>query len=301
MKYHNAKGLGKNPKSNYNLWEFDSLADLLVGADANTDRRTSNGSKESFGSDFFLTADYDEAREVARHGWDDIRPTVDQAIEPIREKLADILGIEMETYHDLIGAEPDIARYVAGELECMMDYIPQETPKAGKVFTLLVDATMTCVNKASDIAKRGATLCALVEAFSILGYELEVWTELTIRGYDDKKGFATVLTRVSSAGDPLDINNLMFCVGHPDYNRRIMWSFGETQPVLATDFGFTTGGYYGLTRNGAHYAERVGASCVVALDGTDRKMETDPVGWILDQLETQGLFGDADDDDSEVM
>lgn len=292
MRRYDGKGLGKNPKQRYVLAEFDSVRDLVDHADMNTAQEVCNESRATWGGDFFLTESYADARELAIHGWHDIRPTVDAHLEPIREKLADVLGVTTERYHDLIGAEPDIDRYLAGELECMWEDMVLEAPKEGRVFTLLVDATMTYGNTASDIAKRGAVLCGLVEAAIILGFQLEVWTELTIRSHDAKT-MGTVLTHVSRAGEPLDIDSLMFAIGHPDYNRRIMWSWGETDPVFRQELGFRSGGNYGLCRNGAHMTDRVGASITVSLDG-NTELTRDPVNWILDQLEAQGVYESPD-------
>lgn len=282
------KGLGKNPGSTYLLYKYDSVRDLADDAASNADKQHSSRWDEHYN----LTKSFDEAYKLALHGWADIRPEVDAALVPLREKLGDRLDIQFERTIDMIGFEPDIDRYIAGELECMWDDLAVEAPKAGKVFTLLVDASMAWSNDAASIAQRGAVLCGLVEAFIIMGYQLEVWVESTVRpsGYTDsvRADYLSRLVRVNSAGELLDIDNMMFAIGHPDFNRRLFWSAGEKHDD-SRKFGFYPGGGYGLTRNGSHMFDHVGASFTVSLDG-NTAMTDDPEQWILDQLLMQGVI-----------
>lgn len=281
-----AKGIGKDVTQKYHLWQYDSLREVADDAASNprkckSDRR---GNKH-----YNMTADFDEAYELALHGWHDIRSTVDAHLEPLREQLGQVLGVDTVRVLDMFGVEPDIDRYLDGELECMWDDMHVETPRAGKVFTLLVDASMTFDNEANDIARRGATLCALTEAFILLGFQLEVWVEVTQSSYNADAGLATRLIRVQTAGDPIDVDAMMFAIGHPDFFRRILWSQGEKYDTLHDKFGYNETGYYGLNREGAHMAERVGASLIVSLDG-NHELTRDPLKWILDQLEIQGIY-----------
>jgi hypothetical protein len=159
-------------------------------------------------------------------------------------------------------------------------------PHNGKVFTMLVDSSLTWHNDADDVAQRGAVLCALIEAFDMLGYQLELWGEWTFRS-KTASGFASVLTRFNHAGESVDIDSMMFALGSPDWFRRIGFGFGEAQAELGA-FGFD-GSYYGLHRNGVHHADRVGASSIVSLDG-NTDMTRDPLEWILGQLDEQGVI-----------
>jgi len=146
-------------------------------------------------------------------------------------------------------------------------------------------------NSQEEVIARGAVLCGLIEAFNMMGFELEIWVEKTVASSSVRKGFASVLVPVSRAGDPLDIDQIMFAVGHPDFNRRIIWSYMETVPDYATKFGYHSGPgrYYGLTKQGAHMNGFVNASVIVSLDG-NTAMTRDPVAWILGQLELQGAI-----------
>lgn len=292
MQHFTIKGSDSHPDFKFKVWEFDSMMELVEAGNANPVKLTSNQPK--VGKDFNLTEDYAEAYALATEGWHEIRAKVDGHMEPLRERLGDILGVTTERVHDMIGFEPDIDRYLANEMDCMWDDVMLEAPRSGKVFTLLVDASMTWNNKADDIAKRGAVLCALVESYIMLGYQLEIWIEQSWRGSGPKvkKEMATILTRVNKAGDLLDIDSMMFALGHPDWNRRITWAFVESIPHLREQYGFD-GTYCGLNRNGLNMTERIQASAQVVLDG-NTNMTRDPLAWILDQLEAQGIYEPAD-------
>lgn len=282
--------LGKHRTQKYLLYQFDSVRELADDAKGCDRMEHSNRWDEHYN----LTKSFDEAYHLALHGWADIRPDVEATLVPLREKLGSRLDVQFDRHIDMVGFEPDIDRYIAGELECMWDDLAVEAPKDGKVFTLLIDASMAWSNDAASIAKRGAVLCGLVEAFIVLGYELEIWAESTLRnsggGRPDAE-YLSRLVRICTAGEPLDIDNMMFAIGHPDFNRRLLWAHGEKHDD-ARKFGFYAGGGYGLTRNGAHMADRVGASFTVSLDGNNA-MTTNPEQWILDQLFMQGVIDEG--------
>ena len=291
MQVKNGKGIGKNAKAEYHLIQFESLAEIAKYAH---DNPTPGLSDRRGNSHYNVTESLQDAYELALHGWHDVRPQVDATLEPLREQLGKALATVTERAFDMTGFEPDIDRYIAGELECMIEDIFVPAPKDGKVFTLLVDASMTFDNEAKDILKRGAVLCALVDAYCLLGLQLEVWVESTVTGSEcNHTKYGTILTKVNTAGDPIDVDALMFALGHGDYNRRLQWSVGEQDAFFRNKCGFLEGGYYGLNRNGAHMAEYVGASAAVTLDG-NRDMTRDPLKWVLTQLVDQGVVDSED-------
>jgi hypothetical protein len=286
MRTYKGKGVGKKPNATYHVQEFDSIAEVATYAGGNQNV----GKSDRWAEDYNLTRSLADACAMAIEGWHDLRARVDGTLQPLREQLGDVLAIETDRVFDVVGVEPDIDRYIAGEMECMLDDILVEVPKQGKVFRMVVDVSMTWANSPQDIAARGAVLCALVESFLLLGYQLELWSEYTARG-EKKNEYVSFITRLNKAGELVDIDSLMFCIGHPDFGRRLMWSTGEQHPVASERMGFHDGamGYYGYQRNGSHHSERLGASSVVSLDG-NYNMTRNPMKWITDQLELQGIW-----------
>ena len=286
MQYMEGKGLGSNPSKHYHLWVCDSIREVADIAKDNPLDNYKRSSRKGFDPSFHTTETFEDAYTLAVDGWHDIRDKVDAHLDPIRHQLGQVLSVTRDRMLDVCGNEINFDRYFDCEPECMYDDVYDELPHNGKVFTMTVDSSLTWDNDAQSVARRGAVLCALVEAFDMLGYQLEIWGEWTMRS-DTVDGFASVLTRFNTAGEPMDIDSMMFALGSPDWFRRIGFGFGEAQEKLH-NFGFN-GSYYGLHRNGVHHAARVNASSIISIDG-NRQMTNDPVSWILDQLDAQGVI-----------
>jgi hypothetical protein len=243
-------------------------------------------------------ASWQDALSMAKTGWSDVRPKVDAILEPVRDALKDILSDHPDRMLDMVGFEPDVDRFVMGELECMWDevFLPQN--KAGKVFTLLVNGVYDSGVQPETVFARGAAISALVEAFTLLGYELEIFVECSVsapnykkKSYRDKRPEWSFLTKIHNAGEPMDINNVMFALGHPAWLRRICFGVMEGQgPKMRADFGFGCGGY-GTPTGGTLCDSIVNPSFTMMIGGSNYGQDiTDPVGWVLGQLEIQGVW-----------
>lgn len=291
-----AKGIGKSAADMYHLREFESLSEMLEYSRKNRDESASSGERKMDG--FQLSDTYDEAFTQAWEGWSDVRPTVDKRVDAIRERLRDYITPHDLRVHDMIGYEPDIDRFVSGEIECMWDDMQIETPHAGRVFTVLLDNGLTCDQDADEMLRRGASVVALIEAFQVFGFELEVWAETTVKSFDvvrDERH--TTLVRLQRAGDRMDVNSIMFPMANPDYHRRLIFGVQEGEPgAIRTTFGFGGGygGGYGFPRQGCHFGKRIDASIEISLEHPDGRMVADPVEWIVGQLQAQGVIRDDD-------
>jgi hypothetical protein len=292
-----AKGVGKSADDMYHLREFESLSEMLEYSKKNRDPEASSGSPKSYG--YHLSESYDEAFAQAWDGWSDVRPTVDKRVDAIRERLRDYITPHDVRIHDMVGYEPDIDRYVSGEIECMWDDFQIDTPHAGRVFTVLLDNGLTCDQDADEMLRRGASVVALIEAFQVFGFELEVWAETTVKvsGWGDGAERHTTLVRLQRAGDRMDINSIMFPMANPDYHRRLVFGVQEGEPVKirqAFGFGYQGMGGYGQPRQGCHFGKRVDASIEISLERPDGRMVASPVEWIIGQLAAQGVIRDDD-------
>jgi len=288
------KGVGYKKTSHYRLLEFDSMDEFLTESKKKHDPKgASSKPKDKYGGGFYNSASYDEAWQLAYDGWTTVRPKVDQTLEGVREKLKDLINPVETRVHDIIGYEPDIDRFVSGEIECMWDSMMIEAPHAGRVFTVLLDNSLSSSQDKDEILKRGAAVIALIEAFQMFGFELEIWVEHTVSDWGSD--FHTTLVRVNRAGDRPDINAIMFPLGNPDWLRRLIFGLEEGEPSqVKSKFRFNGGGGYGCPRQGAHMTDRVGASIAISLEAPDGRMVSDAVAWILDQLRAQGVVNDGD-------
>lgn len=215
MQIIEGKGVGIRKGSKYRVLEFDSIDEFLTESKkrANPDCTSHKDGNDHGG--FHNSKPYGEAWDLAYNGWDTIRPKVDKTLDAVREQLKDLIDPVETRVHDIIGFEPDIDRFVSGEIECMWDSMMVDAPHAGRVFTVLLDASLSASQDKDEILKRGAAVIALIEGFQMFGFELEIWVEQTVApswsNGGDKSGpdFHTTLVRVARAGERPDINAIM--------------------------------------------------------------------------------------------
>lgn len=287
MRCEQGRGLGKDKSRNYLLWEFDSIGDIVEQSRLSDGK---GGSSRTVGNAaWYGTDSWDEAADLAMNGWRGPSATVHGVLEAVRERLATVDGEHTVRTLDMFGEEPNIDLFLQGEVECMYDQQMRWEPHDGKVFTMIIDGTSRSDIEPSDTLARGAALCGLVEAMNLLGYSMDIYVEHTwtlSRYHNDPTAYFTLLAQVAHAGDPFDINRVMFAIGHPAWNRRI--AFGTAESIEKMWNGGFSASASARGMNGCHFAERVGASVQVSLNTIKRR--TDPLQWVLDQLEAQGVW-----------
>lgn len=248
------------------------------------------------------TANFEQAVELARHGWSNVRPSIDGLLSDIDGKVRKLTEEKPVMFHDVTGAFVDMGAYMAGEPECMIDVRQETLPTTGRIVRLLVNGSANWSVDEATIKARGAAICALVDAMARQHLALEVWVEVSIKPQTPARGknagkspadrLSTVV-RVKAAADPLDIDMLMFPIGHPSFLRRIVFDVEERFPDrIRKKFGIGTdwnGSYYGIPVDSI-MAERIGADLVLGEQAHRSSNEnTDPAGWIEDCMRQVGV------------
>lgn len=282
---------------------FESTQEFIAAVSKGADKNgASHEDYDWFEKGWAGTKTFKEAVELARTGWHEARPSVDAILNPLREKLADKLSVVTERFHDIQGYEPDIDRFVAGELECMYEDLFVEAPTNGKVYTLLISGAVNCTVSAETLKRRGTAIVALVEAFQMVGTDVEIWLETSFKPprYDtkDEERSYTALTKIHAAGTNLDIDEIMMPLAHPAWFRRLCFAIAEAQsPAVREEFGFHQGRGYGRAAD-LRVMDIVEPTFTLTKGGESadtRKMDSDPLGFILDTLRAQGAFDDTDE------
>lgn len=278
---------------------YDSPREFVEAVSKGADK--TGASHHDYGNGWAGTDTYQEAVDLAMNGWAAKRPNVEAILNPLREKLADRLSLVSERFHDIHGYEPDIDRFLAGELECMYEDTFVEAPSNGKVYTVLVSGAVNSHVSAETLLKRGIAIVALVEAFQMVGSDVEIWLEDSFAPYskpsNTDRTFSSLVC-LHKAGSNLDIDEIMMPLAHPSWFRRLGFAAAECQPVaIRNEFGFYPD--YG-------YGKAVDLRCMDVIEPTftitkggesrdTREMDTDPLKYILDTLQAQGAFNDTDD------
>ena len=273
------------------LRRYESFTDWVNAAERLADKNSSSHDPEGG----WAGGTWDQTMKLARGGWHDARKRVDAVLEPVRERLAEILDLTFERQYDMFGSEPCIDRFIAGEMECMFEDFAVEAPTKGKAMTVVIDAVVTGNVPAEEIFKRGAAVIALVETMTLLGYELEIWTDMSVERGDERW---TGLCRVHRAGDNIDMDQVVYAIGHPTNLRRLCFGIMEGEPVdVRRKFGFGSpyGSGYGSPCGIHESAEMVDASFTISWGNRQAQQAvSDPVKWVLDQLAVQGVYNQAD-------
>lgn len=243
-------------------------------------------SRETSRPDWFGTATFEDAKTLAYSGWHEKVHTVqalsDSTLTNVRQHTKEVF----RTFNDVSGSEVDVGKYLSGEPECMIEYLPQQIAKPGRVITILVSGTFSSGISAMDIIKRGATICALIEILERLQHSTELYWENSVSSHYAKYKYTT-LVKLKSASDTLDFAQTVFAICHPSMLRRMMFSVKEQEtPEIREEFSFNGGSYgypAGLTQTSA-------INATIALD--TMHLGVSPKDWIIDQLTQFGLIGD---------
>lgn len=276
-----------NAYANHTVRRFDSIGAYLTHCTA---AHNPEGESSTTGSKWHGTDSFDQAISLCRDGWHTVRPKVDAMLAPLRAKLADTFNVETVRIHDIVGSEPDIDRFLQGEVECMLEDFQTETLHGGKVFTVLVSDAVNSGVSGDTLLARGVTILALIEAFQILGYDLEVWIETSSAKGDT--ALSSVVC-IHKAGETMDIDSVMFPLANPSWLRRFYFAAAEGEPSrLRTALGVYPEGHgYGSAKSNLT-AETI-PDLSFTIDKGDTKMDADPMGWIVNTLTAQGVYAGA--------
>jgi hypothetical protein len=260
---------------------FDSLADSLVYASDN-DNRKSSDSRDAF--EFTQTRSLDEAITLGTTGWHDIRPQVDSLFARVEPSCGIAMGDMFETRFDVSGDSGDIDRYLSGEPECMIDYVNVPQARMGRIVRILINGSVSCRVSAEDIMKRGVTVTVLVDILNRLGVGVEVYLENCTRSGNK---YHSLLVKLHDSAELLDIDNLMFAVAHPSMLRRISFSnmekskWGEAKKIIQGGYG---------SANAVKLADYLQADVVVdMLESATGNYEDDAYKYVMSTVRGLGL------------
>lgn len=227
---------------------------------------------------WYGTHTWEEALTLAAEGWDEPRPEIERIIEDIKDEVRPLLADTFRSDFDVAGAGVDIARFLEGEPECMVQLTPVKIAQPGRVISVLMNTGARAGVTPATIRLRGAAVCALLELLELLQHSTELWVETTAKR--EGEGTATILVKVKAAEDKLDIGKLCFALCNPAMHRRLCFARRE---ALGFAQGLTQGGSIGLTQQEAVQAN-------VVLDLVLRREVQAPAAWVRERLVEFGLI-----------
>ena len=170
--------------------------------------------------EFTGVANHTEAFRLAREGWTaELARTMSVAEDAVSKVERDHEMPSFVAAHDVAGCEVDVARYLDGTPENMIDYPLTPIVKAGRVITLCASISYSGAIDEGTIRKRGQAIAALALALSQLGYSTEIYSEVCSSGHNDGRKYVSVRTLVKGAQDALDAERIAYAVAHPSMLR----------------------------------------------------------------------------------
>ena len=180
---------------------------------------------------------FEHALSLARNGWSEA-PRIDDLAASVQLR-AESISNEMVYAHS--GAFVDVVAFVAGEPECMVDFMEAPSRKPVRV---LVNAGIACQASERQIAWRGAVILALHDALRKAGHACEILLGLFISGKSGANALYFTV-KIQDSGSPLDVNALAFWLCQASVFRRLVFSYMENQSAsMRRSFG-SGYGYFG--------------------------------------------------------
>ncbi|GAA4030379.1 hypothetical protein GCM10022247_64330 [Allokutzneria multivorans] len=189
---------------------------------------TSRGKARDFATEW-AGATWEEAVRLGRDGWAVALQEADITVGQLRERagLGSTITV-LEPSWDVTGSEVDVGAYLAGVPECMVDAVPRQVSRRGKVITFVIPMSYSSKVRHECIVNRGLALATLCAAIIEAGHSVEIWSGDA--GLVNPGTRYRAMVRVISAGEPLDVGRLIFATAHPAMCRRLALGLWDAQP-----------------------------------------------------------------------
>jgi len=237
--------------------------------------------------DEWAGATCEEAFGLASNGWAD---GLTKATEIVNNALALVErehpAQTFESYHDVVGGQVDVGRYLAGMPECMVEYEMPPISRVGRVVTLVASVSYSGAISSESAFKRGAAITALALALEATGHETELWADLSSESRNGHFSYVRVL--VKGAHDLVDPERIAFAYGHPAMLRRLGFMESFAMPAnMHLSFGLGKG--YGLPTDCEHDLPD-GTIYLPSLRSSSDVPDADR--FVTDHLRSLGLLSD---------
>ena len=275
------------PKHHYEV--FGSLGEFAKYALANEAPKSSNKA-ETFDDGVSWQGDtktLTEACDVARNGYGAIRSDVDSILDKVTERLDMKFSEHYVTEYATSGSSVDMGRFVTGEPECMLEFLPESSATMGRVVKIIIAGTASASISASHIIARGVAVVALLETIHKMGVGVELWWESCIEG-NDGRAYSTVV-KLHDSNDHLDIDSVMFSMAHPAMLRRLTFSVQEQSATASEQRATSVGSGYGYPHDMAYTKIQDYDVVVEKLQDGRGDIVKDPFAWVLTTVQGLGL------------
>lgn len=277
-------------KTPHTTMRFDSWDKFLDRAKQSNPSPYAISHRVKRSSGYYLTKSFDEAMDLAQHGWTEKGMMVEALTEKIKDDLRPKMVQTFGSFFDTSGGQVDMDRFLMGEPENMIELIPVKVAKPGRVISILVNMFFSAGTHVDDVVKRGTAIVGLIECLELLQHSTELWVEMAGSNvsYPRDEQTMSILVKVKGAEDKPDMGRIMFAISHPDMLRRLLFGVAETIPDCETRrvFGVYPEGSGYFYPNKLQCASEVAATLTI----DHMKLDSDSEEWIKANLGEFGLL-----------
>jgi hypothetical protein len=157
-------------------------------------------------------------------------------VEDVRCRIKTIRGdrsLKCKPVYAVTGGSIDVGRMLAGDPRCFRSWRRQITTQpGGKIVRLIINNAYSAGTATGDIMRRGAAICALIDAYETAGFRCDVVLVYTNLVYTSKTEISRMEDRIilKRAEQPLDLDAMAFALVHPAAFRRLCFAAMERNP-----------------------------------------------------------------------
>lgn len=257
---------------------FDSWGSFVDFA-TNRIRKTTFESSRTGSPSWTGTADITEAVNLASNGWSEGSSKANKLSNALVDRIASMVEAPFIQY-DVTGSDFDVAAYLTGEPEHWYTLESKLENRDGKVFKIVFNGSVSAGVDTNVITAKGAAVSALVQILEITGNKTEIELVYTAQGYGQP--FETIIP-LKAAGQPLDLDRVIFALAHPSNFRRLVFSCWEG----CLEFESYGTGYGSPSRDATDKGDIYFKS---AMYGEPAWTNPDSAtAWIIEELKKQGI------------
>lgn len=206
----------KNPTAFAGFASFDAMVDFVEAMP----RPSGNGSRDAgwqtggTRDKFCASTSMQHAIRIARDGW----PEGSDMVRRVAELITTEHAVNRKRVYSVAGGRANVARMLAGNPAHMRSRPKQE---ARKVITLHVELSASAAIEPRNLMIRAATVTAICDVLEQAGHGCNIVAVMTSALYG--RSFQ-VAVEIKTAGEPLNVDNVAFALGHPSMLRRFCFA-----------------------------------------------------------------------------
>lgn len=216
----------KNPISFFGFSGMEALAKYVEAIPFSITKERlddRNSAWDTHNGDWAGTSSMSDALQMAREGWSEGVAIAEGIVEQFSARNA----IERRRKHSVAGGSVSVGRMLARN---PMHMNKRYKSPGKRIITFFSEAIMSSSISARNAATRAAVIAAVVDLLEHHGYQCEIISVMSA----DRYGLPVYqfTTTLKDAGEALNINDVIFGLGHPSFLRRLGFATCATDENL---------------------------------------------------------------------